>query len=188
MSSTSALQSDFNLRTHVSSLCKVGKFKKNAANIFSRIKYWVVRHRVSLWDCRHNIGIWLAYIFWFNFPSILRSGIAFLHSKQICHRDIKPQNAMLSGEWRPVSDIHVLTTFYMPFAYRWHILHFPHVSTTFYRVSPSQQATAIISSSFRLRFCQVLRRLRCKDSDLTTLQVDVLICHDQRIFRIVWTQ
>ena len=26
-----------------------------------------------------------------------RSGIAFLHSKQICHRDIKPQNAMLSG-------------------------------------------------------------------------------------------
>lgn len=26
-----------------------------------------------------------------------RSGTAFLHSKQICHRDIKPQNAMLLG-------------------------------------------------------------------------------------------
>lgn len=33
-----------------------------------------------------------------DFMSQLLSGIAFLHSKQICHRDIKPQNAMLSGK------------------------------------------------------------------------------------------
>lgn len=32
-----------------------------------------------------------------DFMKQLLSGIAFLHSKQICHRDIKPQNAMLSG-------------------------------------------------------------------------------------------
>ncbi|CAE7570358.1 PEPKR2 [Symbiodinium natans] len=34
------------------------------------------------------------------FISQLLSGIAFLHSRKICHRDVKPQNAMLLGDVR----------------------------------------------------------------------------------------
>ena len=54
-----------------------------------------MRAQATLWD-RSS-----AWVFRSGFISnarvLSRSGIAFLHSKQICHRDIKPQNAMLLG-------------------------------------------------------------------------------------------
>jgi hypothetical protein len=47
-------------------------------------------------ELQHNLSFWHSYKVILNFINFMIDGVYFLHSKQICHLDIKPENIIIN--------------------------------------------------------------------------------------------